>query len=85
MSFERDSFLRCYVEAWFYWIVLNAVAGVAFWLVGMLLQRPVKPGPFAWLTDIARDPLILIAFGVLVIPLFAAILVGSRRNFYERE
>jgi uncharacterized integral membrane protein len=85
MSFERDSFVRCYIEAWFHWIVLNAVGGIAFWLMGTLLQRPVKPGPFAWFTDAARDPLILIVVGVLVIPLLTAILVGSRRNIHGRQ
>jgi hypothetical protein len=85
MSFQRDSFLRCYVEAWLYWIVLNAVTGIASWLIGTLLQRPVNPRPFAFFTDAARDPVILIALGVLVIPLFTAILVGSRRNFRGRE
>lgn len=85
MSFERDSFLRCYVEAWLYWVVLNAVGGFALWLVGTLQQRPGNPSPFAWLTDVARDPVLLIAQGVLVVPLLAAILVGSRRPFRGRE
>jgi len=85
VSFERDSFLRCYLEAWLYWVILNAVGGIAFWLVGTLLQRPIIPGPFAWFMDVARDPVLLILQGVILMPLFAALLVGSRRAFRGRE
>jgi hypothetical protein len=85
MRFERDSFLRCYVEAWFLWLALNMVGGVASWLTGTVLGRPVVSDPFSWIAEIVRDPVLLLADGILVVSLLAAILVGSRRSFRRTD
>jgi hypothetical protein len=79
MSLRRDSFLRCYLEAWVYWIGLNAVGGVAFWFAGKWTELSGYPTPFSHLARMA-DPTLLIAQAIITIPLFAAILVGSRRS-----
>lgn len=76
---RRDSFLRCYLEAWVYWIILNVVFtmidyGRAQWMgENVELVSITRLGQFT-------DLFLLVAQGILLIPLFAAILVGIRRN-----
>jgi hypothetical protein len=76
---KKDGFLPCYVEALAFWIggnVLLAFVESALLLVGW------RSNPLGYtLADrLVRvyEPNFLVASGVLIIPLFAAILVGSR-------
>ena len=74
---KRDGFLRCYFEAWVYWIARNLIGAVIGWLsIGVFKLPTVPPSQLAlWL-----EPGALVAQSVMIIPLFAAILVGSRRS-----
>jgi hypothetical protein len=73
MIFRRDSFWRCYLEAWVFWIGLNIVGELVFGL----LDPPGFPPPFYHLALLV-EPGVLIAQGLMIVPV-AGILVGSRR------
>jgi hypothetical protein len=79
---SKDSFLRCYVEAWVYWIGLNLAGSLIGWLTVSLLNLPTIS--YSQLS-LMFEPFSLIAQGMLLIPLFAAILVGIRRSTGRSE
>jgi hypothetical protein len=74
---RNDSFLSCYVEAWVYWIGLNLIGSMIGWVTDSFFGLPSIP--YSQL-GLLFEPVSLIAQGVLLIPLFAAMLVGSRRS-----
>ena len=74
---RKDSFLRCYVEAWVYWIGLNLIGSLIGWVTDGWFGLPTIP--YSQL-GLLFEPVSLIAQGILLIPLFAAILVGRRRS-----
>ena len=74
---RKDSFLRCYAEAWVYWIGLNLIGSLIVWLTDSLLALPTIP--YSQL-GLMFEPLSLAAQGIILVPLFAAILVGRRRS-----
>lgn len=78
MRLARHSFLRCYAEAWLYWLLLN----VAF-VIGEWIQAKVTGEAFDALSvtrlGMFTDPVLIAVQSVVTIPLFAAILVGIRK------
>lgn len=79
---KKDSFLRCYGEAWIYWIGLNLFGSLIGWLTDSAFGLPSIP--YSQL-GLMFEPVSLVAQGVLVVPLFAAILVGTRRSTGRAE
>ena len=70
--------MRCYCEAWIYWIAGNAALAIGLWLKGPAGDRTGEHAPFLHLQLLA-EPGALIAQAILTVPLFAALLVGARR------
>ena len=72
---RRNGFLRCYVEAWAYWVGLNLLGSLIGWLTDTFFGLATIP--YSQL-DLMFNPFSLFAQGIFLVPLFAAILVGSR-------
>lgn len=73
---RRDGFVRCYLEAWAYWIGLNLLGAA---IDAVTDGRLRLPGISFLQLDRLFDPLFLAAQGLLLIPAFAGMLVGIRR------
>jgi len=78
---RRDNFFRCYLEALAYWLagiavmdVIEAIAVSLSWL-----QNPLGYSLGDRLAQ-TFNPVFLVMSGIMIVPLFAALLVGSRRS-----
>jgi len=82
VNFARDSFLRCYLEAWALWLGGNVLIGW-FEYFRAKFARQLAPHPFGFVEQLS-DPAFLIANALLVV-LFAAVLLGHRRPTGKAE
>lgn len=76
MSFKKDSFIRCYVEAWAFWLSGNILIDWVEYL-GAKIGRELAPRPFGFVEKLS-DPFFLIS-NALLVALLAAMLIGHRR------
>ena len=77
---KKDGFLRCYLEASAYWIGGNAILA-AVESITAALGLSENPLSLNLIDRLVRlfEPTFLMASGIMIVPLFAAILVGNRR------
>ena len=78
---RKDGFLRCYLEALALWIGGNVLLAIAV-SVAESIGWKSNPLDQTFGDRVAQvfDPFFLLASGIICVPLFAAILVGSRRT-----